>query len=91
MNLKKKMKVIKFYSSHCGPCKVMENNLTKANIPHDNYDVELEKNSDLLTVYDIKTIPTTLIFNGDTVVHRIVGVKPVDELKKIYEQYLQIN
>ena len=34
------MRVLKFFSPHCGPCRVMEQNLKEANIEYESINVE---------------------------------------------------
>ena len=54
------MKVYKFYSPTCGPCKVLEKNLQASGIQYESIDITKEENEDLITKYGIMTIPTLI-------------------------------
>lgn len=75
------MKIIKFYSNTCGPCKVLESNLNKAQIEHISIDVEVDSEN-LIDKYNIKGIPTLIKLNDeDEVIDKFVGVMAVEQLK----------
>lgn len=75
------MKIIKFYSNTCGPCKVLESNLNKAQIEHISIDVEVDSEN-LIDKYNIRGIPTLIKLNDeDEVIDKFVGVMAVEQLK----------
>lgn len=84
------MKVLKFYSNTCGPCKVLERNLKEAGIEYEDIDVmdpgiidELDDDVDLLEYYHIKAVPTLVIIDArGNEIKRNVGILPVDKLKE---------
>ena len=83
------MKILKFYSNTCGPCKVLERNLKEAGIEYEDIDVmdpgiidELD-DVDLLEYYHIKAVPTLVIIDSQgNEIKRNVGILPVDKLKE---------
>lgn len=81
------MKVIKIYSRSCGPCKVLENNLQLANIPHESIDAQSAEGYDAVIRYDVKTVPTLLLVDdNDNVVKKHTGILGVQELKRFYNE-----
>jgi thiol-disulfide isomerase/thioredoxin len=85
------MKVIKFYSESCGPCKVLESNLNALNIEHENFNIEDENTEELLAKYNVKGIPTLIILTDkEEVIKRHVGLLNINDLKKLYEDCREI-
>lgn len=77
------MKVLKIYSKTCGPCKVLENNLQAAGIPHENIDIQSVEGENIIDKYEIKTVPTLIIIDDEgNVVKRHNGLLGVQELKE---------
>lgn len=76
------MKIIKFYSETCGPCKVLDKNLKEAKINYISINVNDDENSQLLEEYSIKNIPTLIIVDDSgKVVDRHTGLMKPLELK----------
>lgn len=77
------MKLLKFYSNFCNPCKVLERIMSVNNIPHDNVDIEDEANAELVLKYDIKTVPTLVMVEEDgTEVSKHAGMMNLQQLKE---------
>ncbi len=77
------MKVIKIYSRSCGPCKILENNLQLANIPHESVDVQSAEGYNVVTKYEVRTVPTLILVDDEgNVVKRHSGLLGVQELKE---------
>jgi glutaredoxin len=79
------MKVYKFFSPTCGPCKVLEKNLQESGIKYESIDITKEENEELISKYNIMTIPT-LIKTGDNgeSIFRNKGILSVDDIKKYF-------
>ena len=76
------MKVLKIYSETCGPCRVLEKNLQAAGISHENIDVDSEQGEELVSKYEIRTVPTLILVDDEGhVINRYTGVMNVEELK----------
>lgn len=73
------MKILKFYSDSCGPCKVLTKNLKEAGINVENINVQ--EDSYLIDKYEIKNIPTLIKIENDTILDRFTGIMTVDQLK----------
>lgn len=81
------MKVIKIYSDICGPCKVLEKNLTLAGVLHESINILSEEAEDIIEKYEIRSVPTLLVFNNDGKLHsKYVGVVGVDYLKSLLNE-----
>lgn len=75
------MKILKFYSNSCGPCKIVDENLKKANVEFTPIDVEDEKNDDLVDKYSIRDIPTLIKLNDkEEVIAKHTGYMTVEQL-----------
>lgn len=75
------MKILKIYSKTCGPCKVLENNLQLAGIPHESVDVQSAQGEEIAAKYEVKTVPTLLKVEGNKVLDRFTGIMTVAQLK----------
>lgn len=73
------MKILKFYSDSCGPCKVLTKNLKEAGIEVE--EINVQEDSYLIDKYEIRNIPTLIKIENDTVLDRFTGIMTVDQLK----------
>lgn len=81
------MKIIKVYSDTCGPCKVLEKNLTLAGVPHENVNILSEEAEDIIEKYEIRSVPTLLVFDNNGKLHsKFVGILSVDYLKSLVNE-----
>lgn len=75
--------VLKFYSPTCGPCKVMDANLKSIdNIEVVNVDITDDKNTELVDMYSIKSVPSIVILTEEGGIKH-TGILTVDKLKEI--------
>lgn len=84
------MKILKFYSPLCGPCKVLEKNLKDSKIEYVNINIfedachdDLGTTEHLVEHYNIRAVPTLIKINetGDEL-NRHVGILSVEQLKE---------
>lgn len=80
------MKILKFFSPTCGPCKVLDKNLKESGLEYESIDITDDANEELITKYDIVTIPTLLGVddNGNSVL-RYRGVISTNDLIKYFK------
>lgn len=79
------MKILKFYSNSCGPCKVMSKELAKLkDIEIVDYDATDENNVEILDKYKVLSIPTIIVVDdkGDTI-SRFGGIVPIEKIKEV--------
>ncbi|HYQ59265.1 MAG TPA: thioredoxin, partial [Draconibacterium sp.] len=84
--------LVDFYADWCGPCKQMPPILKqvksdlKENIKIIKVDVD--RNPSIASKYQIRSIPTLMLFKDGELKWSGMGVRPASEVKSIVEQYL---
>lgn len=73
------MKILKFYSETCGPCKVLDANLKKAGIDYEAINVA--DDDERIDKYHIRSVPTLIKEDNGEEVDRFVGIMNEDQLK----------
>lgn len=84
--------LVDFYATWCGPCKMMHPVLEDvAKNVGDNarvIKIDIDKNEELSRVYQVRSVPTLMIFKNGELKWRTSGVTPAatleEELKKHY-------
>ena len=87
------MKVYKFYSQGCGPCKVVDKNLkevgvkyTAINIMNESEYASPDGDYNLLEKFNIRNVPTLVITDDEgNIKDKFVGVVTVTKLKELVE------
>lgn len=75
------MKIIKFYSDTCGPCKVLDSNLKKAGIDYESINANSDENDTLVEKYKIQSVPTLIKEENGVEVARHIGIMTEEQLK----------
>lgn len=75
------MKIIKFYSDTCGPCKVLDSNLKKAGIEYESINANSDENDTLVEKYGIRAVPTLIKEDNGVEIARHVGIMTEEQLK----------
>jgi thioredoxin 1 len=78
----KKMKVLRFTSEWCGPCKIFEKTLEDVDTQIPIEIIDINDNRDLAAEYGIGSVPTLVMLDGDIEVKRFSGMKSKDELSE---------
>lgn len=84
------IKILKFYSPLCGPCKVLEKNLKDSKIEYVDINIfedachdGLGTTEHLVEHYNIRAVPTLIkIDESGEELHRHVGILNVEQLKE---------
>jgi thioredoxin 1 len=84
--------LVDFWAEWCGPCKRLTPTVEalaaeyagKVSIGKLNVD----ENPNVAFKYQVRGIPTLLLFKGGQVVESIVGLAPKDDLKKVLDKHL---
>jgi thiol-disulfide isomerase/thioredoxin len=80
------MRIVKYGSSWCGPCRLATETLKKSGLPFE--DVDIDNNPDAIGDLKINRIPHIQFFDdGGNLVHTHVGGLNSSDLQHIIEQY----
>lgn len=83
--------LIDFFATWCGPCKMMHPVLEelhekvgeKARI----IKIDIDKNQELSAIYNVRSVPTLMIFQKGELKWRASGVQPIQLLEQEFEKY----
>lgn len=84
--------LVDFFATWCGPCKMMHPILeelhTKVGDKVKIYKIDIDKNSQLASIYNVRSVPTLMIFRNGELKWRASGVHSAAdleaELQKVY-------
>lgn len=82
-----KLTLVDFFASWCGPCKMMSPVLEdvkkrvgdKAAI----IKIDVDKNPQAASIYQVRGVPTLMLFKSGKILWRQSGVVPANELEKL--------
>lgn len=78
------MKLIKFYSDTCVPCKLLELNLQKTGIEYTSVNCNDENNEQLVEKYNISSVPVLIKEENGKEIDRHNGVMTVQQINDWY-------
>ena len=87
--------LVDFYAEWCGPCKVLSPVIKQ--IAQEYKDrlltikIDTDKKQSLALTYDIKTVPTIMLFHKGRVLMRLSGAHPYGNLKNEIERALPLG
>lgn len=83
--------LIDFFATWCGPCKMMHPILeelhTKVGDKARIITIDIDKNQRLAAIYNVRSVPTLMIFKNGKLEWRESGVQQVEKLEQIIAQY----
>lgn len=88
--------VVNFGASWCGPCKILAPQLEQLaqqasfkDVPFAKLMIDDEEFDEIVEDSNIGKVPTTIIYQGKTEIHRYVGASgAIDDIKKVLAQKL---
>ncbi|ERG99324.1 MAG: thioredoxin [Haloquadratum sp. J07HQX50] len=82
--------LVDFYADWCGPCKMLEPTVesiaesTRAAVAK----VDIDQHQQLAQQFQVRGVPTLLLFENGETVEQIVGVRDEPTLRSLIEQYV---
>lgn len=87
--------IIDFYADWCGPCKMVEPILEELAREYDGkidiYKVDTEKESELASVFGIRSIPSLLFVPKDGQPQMAMGALPKETFEKAFKEVLGVD
>lgn len=82
-------KTIKVYSAAwCQPCKQLKATLQQLNLSSNLEFILIDEQPELAKQLGIRSVPTTIIYQGDTEVQRISGNNPNEIMKATHAEVI---
>jgi len=83
--------LVDFYATWCGPCKtqapMLEELAEKIGDAAKIIKVDIDKNPQAASQYQVRSVPTLIVFKKGKVLWRQSGVVPTHQLQKVLLQY----
>jgi thioredoxin 1 len=78
--------LLDLFATWCQPCKLLAPKLESISSQYNDVEfvkMDINKNMDFVSELGVRSVPTVIIYNGETVVDRSIGVKPDGYYKDI--------
>lgn len=83
--------LVDFFATWCGPCKMMHPVLEELHAKIGDkariLKIDIDKNEQLAAIYNVRSVPTLMIFKDGKLEWRTSGVTSADTLEQTLAQY----
>jgi len=89
-NIESGLVVVKFGAAWCGPCKKLEPQLEKMEKEFTNIEfisVDIDNISSLAKQYQVRSLPTLILFKNGKEIKRVPGLPLLDSLRKTLRDF----
>lgn len=83
--LKHEKVVLKFFATWCGPCNMMAPIVQELSEEMEDikfFDLNIEKNEELVKTLGIKSLPTIVLFEDGVKIKESIGFQPKEKMRK---------
>ena len=77
--------LIQFSAIWCGPCKALTQTLQSSGITTPRGKVDIDVDPDLMREFNIRSVPTLILFRDGKEVNRTMGAQPMSKIKAFLE------
>ena len=87
----KKVVLVDFFATWCGPCKMIAPTLEKIASEHDEFDVvkvDVDQHEDIAFQYGIQSVPTLMVFKNGEVVETMIGLSNEEKLLNTVKKHM---
>lgn len=85
INQEKKV-LVKFGAPWCGPCRMLAPIIESVSAEgYDIFDVNIDESGDLANEYQIRSVPTSIVFENGEEVERVVGTMTAQKIKELLD------
>ena len=84
--------LVDFYATWCGPCKMMQPILAgKVGAKAKIIKIDIDKNPMAASRFQVKSVPTLVLFQKGKVIWRKSGVVPANQLVEVINKQASVN
>ena len=86
--------IVDFWAEWCGPCRIFGPTFEEASDKHDDIvfgKVDTEAQPELAGFFDVKSIPTLMVFRENVVLYSQPGVLPEDVFANLISQIMEVD
>lgn len=90
----KKIAVLKFEATWCGPCKQLTNTISPLELEYPELQfcaIDIDENPELAKQFQVKKIPTLVILKDGVEQERIIGSSLITPLRTLFNKFRNIN